>query len=161
MVNDNVIRICPKLHSHSWILVADILHAQFGLSSASVRLDQALDQIWGVNYMNKLNKIILLLCLLVPPMVYAYPLEDTEFLKAAYCFHMAKAPRLEVDLTEKEKQTGRNYFFSELNERGLHFPQKNEYNEIKLKFMQWVVPRFKNQTTSAAIVWYQVECLSK
>ena len=127
----------------------------------SVRLAQALGQIWNITDMKKLNKLILLSCLLMPSMVYAYPLEDPEFLKASYCFHMAKAPRLEVDLSKKEKQAGQNYFFSELSKRDLKFPQENEYKEIKLKFMQWVVPRFKNEATSAAIEWYQDECLSK
>lgn len=106
------------------------------------------------------NAFFITMLLMVPAITQAYPLEDTQFLKAAYCFHMSKAPRLEVDLSEAEKEEGQKRFFEALRARNLKFPQGEDYEDILYKFMTWVVPRFRNEPTKAALAWYRKNCLS-
>lgn len=95
----------------------------------------------------------------LPGAALSYPLDDTEFLKSAYCFQMAQSPRLEMDISAEEKEEGVRYFFSELHSRDLEFPSQAEYDEIQKKFIQWVVPRFHNEPTGEAIKWYKENCL--
>jgi hypothetical protein len=101
------------------------------------------------------------LLLMMPAIVRAYPLENTEFLKAAYCFHISSAPKLEVDLSNIEKEEGRHRFFEALLFRGLEFPQGENYEAIQNKFIAWVVPRFRNEPTDTALIWYRNNCLAK
>lgn len=90
---------------------------------------------------------------------YSYPLNDTDFLKGAYCFHMGQAPLLSVDLSTKEKESGQNKFFKILYANNLDFPAGKEYDEIRNAFMSWVTPTFKNKPTSEALSWYKENCI--
>tara|TARA_B100000929_G_C15188158_1_gene311213 strand:- start:19 stop:360 length:342 start_codon:yes stop_codon:yes gene_type:complete len=103
---------------------------------------------------------ILFFLLAVPAIAQAYPLDDTGFLRPAYCFHMSKAPRLEVDLSNVEKEIGQQRFFEALLSRELEFPQGEDYEAIQRRFIAWVVPRFENESTDAALAWYKDSCLS-
>ena len=103
---------------------------------------------------------IFVLLIMMPAMVHAYPLENTEFLRAAYCFHMSNAPRLEVDLSDTEKEQGQRRFFMALISRDLEFPQNEDYEKIQNKFIAWVVPRFRDESTDAALNWYRDNCVS-
>ncbi|WP_146010756.1 hypothetical protein [Halomonas heilongjiangensis] len=96
----------------------------------------------------------------LPGLALSYPLDDTGFLKSAYCFHMAQAPRLEMDLSAEEKEEGLRFFFSELHSRNLEFPSDTEHDEIQKKYIQWVVPRFRNEPTSEVLKWYKESCLN-
>lgn len=106
------------------------------------------------------NAFFIAMLLIAPAITQAYPLEDTQFLKAAYCFHMSNAPRLEVDLSGAEKEEGQKRFFEALRARNLKFPQGEDYKDILYKFAAWVVPRFQNVPTKAALDWYRMNCLS-
>lgn len=64
----------------------------------------------------------------VPTIASAYPLDDAAFLTSAYCYHMSKAPRFEVDLSQSEKESGAHQLFEELHARNLEFPKDEEYN---------------------------------
>jgi hypothetical protein len=110
--------------------------------------------------MNKISTCFIFIILITPAIAHAYPLGNTEFLKAAYCFHMSHAPRLEVDLSDTEKKEGQQRFFEALLSRNLEFPQGEDYEAIRRKFITWVAPRFRNEPTDSALIWYKGNCLS-
>ena len=92
--------------------------------------------------------------------VNKYPLESTEFLKSAYCWHMSLAPRLEIDLTDQEKRKGQDYFIITLVKMNLEFPQGNDYEKIKSKFATWAVNKFPGADQNEIIYWYKSTCLN-
>ncbi len=94
----------------------------------------------------------------------AYPMQDTDFLRSAYCYHLSLSPRMSVDLSNSDKKEGQEKFFEYLIDNNLDFPRDDKaYKDIQYKFAEWALGKFgKGVGDNKAIIdWYRANCVKR
>lgn len=92
--------------------------------------------------------------------------QNTELAIGTYCFYLSIAPVLSDVLSQNEKKTGSNKFFSELVKNDMRYPTKATFEfRYKEQFVNWLYGSFQNQNENNNINkkdvlhWYKVNCL--
>lgn len=86
-------------------------------------------------------------------------LDKTEAALSNYCNFSSYSPSLSVELTDKEKEAGRQKFYKYLVNYGLTYPVGVMYQEYQRNYILWVVGKFKENPESL-VGWYRNHCLA-
>ena len=90
-----------------------------------------------------------------------YPMQDTDFLKSAYCFYLSESPRLSTDLSNSQKKAGEDKYFHYLIDHNLDLPRGEDAKAIKMTFIYWVMGNFGHSKNPEIVKWYISNCTTK